>query len=758
MTLIEKITRLKHPGVLRDFTWPGDLLGFGRFNVIYGWNGSGKTILSRLFRCLEQRLVPSPGQATICIDGKDIGNQDFTQTTIHVRVFNRDFVNENVFPVGGGDVPPIFVVGKESVEKQKELDRLRGDKSRREADLATIRATGQQAERHLEKHCTDQAKIIKDTLRVPGTGAYNEFDKRAYRKRAEEMAAAGDAKSRQLDDATHDNLFLQHRATIKPRVSEVEYRLPLVEQFRSEVGAILATTVTSSALQALKDDSRLGDWARQGLRLHKDSKSEVCLFCDQSLPADRLAVLEAHFSAEYDRFLQRVNEQLDLLKRTAKQASEARPPDRAALYEDMTAEYDSAELALRNALKKLRGFLDVLIQALEEKRGQAFRSIELDVAIPEIDTDVVNRLNRVIQRHNKASDDFHSRSTDARDRLALDVIAQSIGEYSRLAEAARVASDAIGPIEVDIQRLSGEVERLEQEIVEHGLPAKELNDDLHKYLGHDELRLEVRDTGYALMRHGVPADSLSEGERTALALLYFLKSLGDRRFDLGRGVVVLDDPVSSLDANALYLAFGFIRERTQAAGQLFFLTHNFTFFRQVRNWFQHLNRRKKRDSRPARFFMLQCALNGGHRSSSIRSLDPLLERYESEYHYLFACIHRGATQATASGLAENYAFPNMARRLLEMFLAFRRPQVAGELWQKLKGIDFDEAKKLRILRFVQTHSHGDSIGEPEHDPTLLGEAQAVLSDILEFIKSQDAGHFDAMSSLVVPQGESEVGE
>ncbi len=42
----------------------------------------------------------------------------------------------------------------------------------------------------------------------------------------------------------------------------------------------------------------------------------------------------------------------------------------------------------------------------------------------------------------------------------------------------------------------------------------------------------------------------SEGERTAIAFLYFLKSLQDKSFDLANGIVVIDDPVSSLDANA----------------------------------------------------------------------------------------------------------------------------------------------------------------------------------------------------------------
>lgn len=63
------------------------------------------------------------GEVTTRIDGGEVRGQDFPHVTLQVRVFNRDFVNESVFPVGGGDVPPIFVVGKESVEKQKKADR-----------------------------------------------------------------------------------------------------------------------------------------------------------------------------------------------------------------------------------------------------------------------------------------------------------------------------------------------------------------------------------------------------------------------------------------------------------------------------------------------------------------------------------------------------------------------------------------------------------------------------------------------------------
>ena len=151
--------------------------------------------------------------------------------------------------------------------------------------------------------------------------------------------------------------------------------------------------------------------------------------------------------------------------------------------------------------------------------------------------------------------------------------------------------------------------------------------------------------------------------------------------------------------------------------------------------------------------MLDCVHDGGQRCSSIRSLDPLLELYGSEYHYLFARIYRAVSPSKPRALEESYVYPNMARRLLEAFLAFRQPHLSGQLWQKLKDVNFDEAKKLRILRFLHTHSHSDVIGEPGHDPSYLGEAGSVLKDLLEFIEVQDPKHYEAMVRLVDSQDE-----
>lgn len=750
MSLIAKLVRLKHPGVLRDFTWPADLPAFGRFNLIYGWNGSGKTTLSRVFRAIEQRVAFSPGEATMYVGGHQVTGQEFPTTTVPVRVFNRDFVAETVFPVSGGDVPPIFVVGKESVERQKEVERLKAERTQQETALQKARSTHQQLERECDRHCVERARVIKDTLRIPGPGGYNDYNKTNYRARAGQMVTAGDGPSHRLANSDRDNLLIQHRANVKPKVASVSYRFPSLKQLHSDAAGLLSATVTSSAIASLKDDPALSDWVRQGLGLHKARTSETCLFCQQSLPIGRLSALESHFSAEYDRFLERLDHLRADLRKLFEEAKVLPLPDRMALYEDLINDYEARRDELVEALNGVAVFITGLLHALDAKRGQPFKSVQLEIEVPIVDGDAINRLNEVITRHNAACDDFQARTARARDRLALDLIAENLDDYSRLTTAVKAESDAIGPLERHVKRLNDDIGRLEREIVEHRQPAEELNEDLRKYLGHDELSLQVKDTGYQLLRHGQPAEALSEGERTALALLYFLKSLRDRRFDLRHGVVVLDDPVSSLDANALYLAFGFIRHRAQDAAQLFVLTHNFPFFRQVRNWFHHQKGQNKPDvnKRPARFYMLDRVHGSNPRCTTLRALDPLLEQYESEYHYLFACVHRAATATGEIALEQNYGLPNIARRLLEMFLAFRRPQVAGELWQKLKDVTFDEAKKVRIARFVHTHSHGDTVGEPEHDPSLLGEAHAVLTDLLELIKSEDPQHFTAMLGLV----------
>ena len=61
--------------------------------------------------------------------------------------------------------------------------------------------------------------------------------------------------------------------------------------------------------------------------------------------------------------------------------------------------------------------------------------------------------------------------------------------------------------------------------IDHAVDA--LNADLESYLGHSDLHVEVHGDRYQILRAGVPTLSVSEGERTAITLLHFLRSLDD---------------------------------------------------------------------------------------------------------------------------------------------------------------------------------------------------------------------------------------
>lgn len=118
-------------GSFTDLTWRKSLKdagntvqNFKRLNILYGRNYSGKTTLSRIFRALEMGRIPlNYVGPTFTVRGN---KGDVTQTGLvghgyDVRVYNRDFVSENLsFLVNqtNGEIKTFAIVG----EKNKEIE------------------------------------------------------------------------------------------------------------------------------------------------------------------------------------------------------------------------------------------------------------------------------------------------------------------------------------------------------------------------------------------------------------------------------------------------------------------------------------------------------------------------------------------------------------------------------------------------------------------------------------------------------------
>lgn len=755
MNKLTRITKVRHR-VFRDFAWPSNLHAFGQFNVMHGWNGCGKTTLSSLLSLLEKRTALTEGELELEFDGatRVTGAELASEPVPQVRVFNRDFINATLSSAGG--IAPIYFLGEDSVEKQAQVDKLRKDLTSANTEVATATSEKSGAEARLDDFCKDRAKVIKELLTTANSQAYNNYDKRRFRQAAQALSTQNAAASI-LSDAQKAPLRSQKDAQPKADIAKVASPSIDLAALTREVDALVGRSVVAQTLDELKTNAKLASWVQDGLSLHSgEHASDTCRFCQQPLEAKRRAALDAHFNDAFASFQKELAALLAKLRAAKKSANSLGLPEASRFYDALTSEVTAASRSVTAALSATDSALDALIERLEAKHDNPFASAPaaaMSGQPPPCISGVLAEFNAVVERHNQTSAQFKASVDDACKKLEASYLAEAQAEFLLLAAAVDASNAALQDLKGKPAGIQEQIHSLESRILEHQRPADELTRELREYLGRDELRFEVEGTGYALTRNGQPVSHLSEGERTAIAFLYFLKKLQDKTFDLKNGIVVIDDPVSSLDANAMFSAFSYMRDRTSECGQLFIFTHSFPFFREVKNWFHHLPKQNKSnvEQRPARFFLLRSYRHAdGQRSSLLGPLDRLLEEHDSEYQYLFKRVYDEAHRANVDSLEQHYGLPNVARRLLEAFLAFRFPDVRGELYQRFARVNFDNAKKTRILRLLNTYSHAGAIADPGHDLTLLAEAQPVLVDVLALMETVDKDHYDGLKKLVAP--------
>lgn len=436
---INKISQL-HYGVFHGFKWPDALENFGKYNLIYGWNGSGKTTISQIFRALEKgEQFPGPkdpqdAEVTLTINDEEVSGHDFPNQPVSVRVFNRDFIEKNVFRTD--DIDPIFILGEPNIERENELKKLKEKREKTQKSLQKEQAKTKTAERNFEKHCSEQARLIKELLGSAGSAKenpYNNYDKGNYKERAEKMLKEGDVEKYRLNDGDREKYKQRTIDTSKSHIKEREYRVPDLKLLASDVSALLDETV-AKAIQSLKGDPDLSNWVSKGFKLHRDRDTTECLYCEQEIPAKRLASLEQHFDDSYEQFVGKLDEkgeEVRELRRLSKGVLSSLP-DEARFYDDLVEEYEDARSGLEETLAKIKKFLKSLDEKLQEKKRNPFAKVSMNEPRPAISNDVLGKLKSVIAEHNDRVDNSQSTKEKARERLEKDWVADNLEEYRDL--------------------------------------------------------------------------------------------------------------------------------------------------------------------------------------------------------------------------------------------------------------------------------------------------------------------------------------
>lgn len=768
---LARIRRIKKIGnfrVFQSWTDEGRPKEFARVNLIYGQNGSGKSTLASLFRdcSLDDETPPA---AALELEVEQSGTRSNVSESDQLfwprmRVFNADYMRQNLrFDEATGPSPDSHLtLGKPTIDAEKRLKEVNERLAEIQPKLQPAQTEAQTAERQLDRRTTEVAGGVVTDLRNSSVATYratNTYTKAHVRTLLEGDAdvLVGASSDVAVDLATALSSTMPTPSLTPPAtLSEAE----AVQAARD----LLETDVVVKVIDTLRGHPDRAGWVQEGIALHEDL--DTCLFCGQPLTKHRKEELAAHFDTTLTTLQSDISALIETLEDSVKASLEYRDqiPKDGELYPELAGELRSVRAGYRTAHDVYSRQVELLIQALKSKHSNPFQTPDLaeDFDLTGPPTAAVEG---VIKKHQDKSDSHSEEVAAAARRVELARVKEFSEEYAERKSDVAAKQTAATDLQTEIQELRQEIVALQNVGTDPVPSAEELTKNVARLLGRADLKFTTGADGkhYVIERVGRPARHLSEGERTAIALLHFL--IGVRK-DVTAGdepIVVIDDPVSSLDDGILFGASSYLWSElvtSTFASQVFLLTHNFELFRQ---WLVQLENAGTRVADGFTVHEIRALYRTDKSGETHRrpQIDPwtdndkLSRRLRSQYHFLFAIVAESVIEASPGlSLAEQMNVlalaPNAARKMLESFLSFRFPQHIGSFHAGVVaalGVVQDQSIRTHVERYLHAYSHNEegNISTPV-DPS---EATVVLRSLFQMMRVVDEGHFDSMCKALL---------
>ena len=743
--MIRSVQHIKSFGVFADFQWPAGLPEFKQFNLIYGWNYSGKTTLSRAFRCFEQRQLHmdfAGAQVQLKAEDGTVHCLSDPHTALVFRVFNSDFVRENL-SFNQGSATPILALGAEDIAKQGTLKAKKAEQETLAQNKELNERNREEKKSAIEKALTNYARdLIKNPLGVPN------YDKTRFEPNVMDCRASPDAHL--LNDEALAQCSSVFRSTEKKSALSLKVvRLSSVAQLAEKTASVLARVVTANKpIPRLQDNPAVEKWVKDGRPLHEGK--DTCQFCGQPLPPDLMTHITGHFPADYENLMVELN----ALARTiqAAQKEEITLDHKADFYAELSERFTAEKRRLDEPLKVRNSALETLTKALAGKQTKAFTRLEcpaVDDPALQIES-AVEAINKTIAEHNNRTAEFDKKREEAFAKLEKHYAASFVRDRKYNEQSQQIAGLATTIAEQGgkLSKLDAEIRALEQALSEASRGAERINKLLGAYFGADHVRIEVSpDHGFQIVRGGVVAKNLSEGEETAIAFSYFITRVQDGRHPLADTIVVIDDPVSSLDANHLFNTYALIKTQLAGCRQLFIATHSFEFYNLIREWVSEDEKDPTKKPQTAwkkwGVFYVRRTDDG---KAVLEEIPKELLNFNSEYHYLFSTLYHFG-KAGSGKFDCLLSLPNIVRRFMEAFGGIMIPRRTG-LRGKMTKLFPDEIERERVQKFINYYSHNTTITRSLTIPD-TSECKAVVQVCLKAVKNWDAEYFADLETEVI---------
>jgi len=752
MKAIKIVSRIKNFGIFDDFNWDTAIPDFKKHNLIYGWNYSGKTTLSRVFQCFErkQKHEDFPTAEFELIDDKGTSyNQslDNLSQLSHIRVFNRDYVDRNL---GGfsreNKAIPIFIFGEENIRLKEELDKTNDDINELNNELRIHREKYDKLETEIEDSLTSKARDIKNTLSLP------DFTKEKLKPFIQFISDASETYV--MDDTKYGVVYRTFRSV------EPKHPINLGEFVKLEYGQIVVSASAliskqlgvSLVIEELRQNPKYNRWVKEGREIHEGK--DRCLFCDGNLTPALFDKLDKHFSEEYKDL---ENDILKLIKRIDFHLNEIEDyevPKSDNFLPELSISVEEYLTKFNKAFSIYKGNLRSIVVLLNEKNKRPFDKHEFKPDVdnsPELNN-CYNEIKSSVLEHNEKVLKIEEEREKAKDKLLKHSAAQFVKDekyYDRLINR-DAETQRIKEIEVSLKSKTIALGELKRRISKSAKGAEKVNEYLFQLLRRNEIRIrEEGDKYFIIERLDKPALNLSEGEKTVIALAYFMASLEDINTELSNTIIFLDDPVSSLDYNHLFGLSALIKSKLANCRQLFISSHNLEFFNLMKDFVKHdcKNFDGKGYGGNMPCYLIQKNVNNRSRTgqATVKELPVPLLKYKTEYNYLYSILNefRDKDKNDTELFEVLYLIPNILRRFIEGYLNLRLPNIVSikDGIEKLDLLNITDRE--RVQKLLDEYSHEKSVDHSLKFPDAF-ECKEVIGIVLDGLERTDKIHFDAL--------------
>jgi wobble nucleotide-excising tRNase len=641
--MIQKIEKLISIGKFRNYQASGDV-AFKKLTLFYGDNGGGKTTLTAIIRSLTQNKPElirrrkstnqTIAQTAQIIERNQSGDTYHTYNATtgwnsplpDIEIFDIHFVNENIY--SGFDFNDEhkkqlhqFVIGAVGVAIQQQIEQNKIAKAASRQIQATL---VQQIIQQVGSNLTTE--LIPAFLTIPATQANN----------IDQLIATAEAA---LISANANSIIqtLQPLSQLSPIISGIDFPT-LLTDLQTTSQAIQDTTLRTlfaTHCQDLLDNNIDGpeNWLKTGYA-YLESKQEnltdespaylLCPFCQQSL-SNNIDIIKAYtiqFNDEFNSLVQRIQAHLISLQsfnlETAIQGlnniNQINSGRITSWSVHLPNTVTSPNFNIINDEGILRTEFQSLLTAVQLKLQNP--SVAGTTTSASVFQSSLQTINANINNYNQSVTAYNGEITTF--RTGIQTIAQAQLEVDRLKRIKKRFDAAVLPLcnqlitekqtlrglETDYTQLSQQQQAAATTFftsyknrINHYLGSvfKTLFriDDVvhvppqgratHSKIGY-KLTIDGQDISFDPSQQYSAKDCLSEGDKSTIALAFFLSKL-DIDTGIANKILVFDDPLSSFDSNRRMYTVQIIKDLFPNIKQVIVLSHNEFFLYELSKGF-----------------------------------------------------------------------------------------------------------------------------------------------------------------------------